>query len=213
MGGTTLHSGIEVDLQPESLLRFSKEEWAYYDGIVDREPNRIIPEDILVTVAVNSRVNANRVRAVHRGMARVCDRLLPHIPVDADLRTYDIDGSKAKELLSAACGVKFVAMAVATKVLHRKRPWWMPMLDSVVKDAYLDTLGRSGLKSRLDLGSEAGGVGSFIMSAFRRDLEEADQEIKQVSSTLTEAGYPLTDVRILEIAVWTAVEPQGYYRS
>lgn len=203
-----------MDLQPESLLRFSKEEWAYYDGIVDREPNRIIPEDILATVAVNSRVNnADIVRAVHRGMARVCDRLLPHIPVDADLRTYDLDGSKAKELLSAACGSKFVAMAVATKVLHRKRPWWMPMLDSVMQDAYLDTLGRPGLKSRLDLGSEAGGVGAFIMSAIRRDLEGADQEIKQVSSSLTEDGYPLSDVRILEIAVWIAVEPRGYYRS
>ena len=141
MGGTTLKSGIEVNLDPKPLLRFSKEEWAYYDGIIDREPNSIIPEDVLVTVAVNSRVdNADRVRAVHRGMARACDGLLPEIPVDADIRTFDLDGSVAKELLAAACGVKFVAMAVATKILHRKRRSWIPMLDSVVNVAYLDAL-------------------------------------------------------------------------
>jgi hypothetical protein len=213
MGGTRLKSGIEVNLEPNPLLRFSKEEWAYYDGIIDREPNSIIPEDVLVTVAVNSRVdNADRVRAVHRGMAKACDRLLVEIPVDADIRTYDLDGSHAKELLAAACGVKFVAMAVATKILHRKRRSWIPMLDSVVNVAYLDALGKQGLKSRLDQGSEAGGVGAFIMNAFRQDLTEVDSEVGRISEELRAAELPLTDVRILEIAIWQAVEPRGYYR-
>ena len=30
---------------------------------------------------------------------------------------------------------------------------------------------------------------------------------------LAEGGSPLTPVRILEVVVWTEVEPQGYYRG
>jgi hypothetical protein len=180
---------------------------------VDREPDEIIPEDVLVTVSVNSFVNtAGRVRAVHRGMAKACDRILADIPHDVDLRSFDLDGARAKELLSAACGVKYVAMAVATKVLHRKRPRWIPMLDSVVNIAYLDALGKSGLKPRLDQGAQAGAVGAFIMGVIRRDLEAVEEPISAISSALNGAGFPVTDLRILEIAIWQAEEQQAYYR-
>jgi hypothetical protein len=87
------------------------------------------------------------------------------------------------------------------------------MLDSVVNVAYLDTLGKQGLKSRLDQGSQAGGVGAFIMNAFRQDLEGVEAPVRRISDTVAEAGFPLTDVRILEIALWQATEPRGYYRD
>ena len=61
--------------------------------------------------------------------------------------------------------------------------------------------------------SQAGGVGSFIMNAFRQDLEEIEAPVKKISDAVAEAGFPLTDVRILEIAIWQAVEPRGYYRT
>jgi hypothetical protein len=145
-------------------------------------------------------------------MARSCDRLLGEIPVDVDIRTFDLDGSAAKELLAAACGVKYVAMAVATKVLHRKRPGWIPMLDSVMNRAYLDALGKQGLKSRLDQGAAAAGVGAFIMNAFRQDLEGVEKPVREISEALNQAGFPITDVRILEIALWQAEEERAYYR-
>ena len=211
---TVLHSRLEVDLSPELLGRFCREEWAYYDGIPDRDPNRVLPEDVLATVSMNSFVNtADKVRNVHRGLARRCDRILPSIPVDADIREFDLDGSKALELLEAACSVRGVLLAVATKVLHRKRPSWLPMLDAVVLDTYLDTLGRSGLKARLADGSTAAGVGVFVMKAFREDLEGVDAEVDATRDALQEAKTPMTAVRVLEVAVWVAVEPRGYYRN
>ena len=63
-----LPSGLTVDLSTELLLRFCREEWAYYDGVPDRDPYRILPDDVTVTVAMNSFVDtADKVRTVHRG--------------------------------------------------------------------------------------------------------------------------------------------------
>jgi hypothetical protein len=208
-----LPSGLNIDLSPELLLRFSREEWAYYDGVPDKDPNRILPEDVTVTIAVSSYVNtANKVRAVHRGIAEACDPLLPGIPVDADIRTFDLDGAIATELFDGSCRVRNVLMAVATKVLHRKRPSWIPMLDNVVLYAYLDLIGRPGMKGRTQQGDTAAEVGVFVMNAFRRDLEAVQDETDAVRETLEADGTPLTAVRVLEVAVWMATEPLGQYR-
>ena len=210
---TLLPSGLTVDLSTDLLLRFCREEWAYYDGIPDRDPNRILPDDVLVTVAMNSFVNnAEKVRTVHRGMARACDRLLPDIPVDADIRSFDLDGKIALELFTAACRMRDVLLPVATKVLHRKRPGWLPMLDNVILFAYLEALGRSGMKARTQEGEKAAGVGVFVMNAFRKDLEAAEDEVGAIGVVLRGVGTPMTPVRILEVALWMATEPKGYYR-
>lgn len=138
------------------MLRFANEEWPYYDGIPDRDPSRLLPDDVLATVAMNAfpySATATKIRTIHQGLARACDRLLAEIPADVDIRTFDLDNTHAKALFEAACGVRGVLLPVATKVLHRKRPGWLPMLDTVVNHGYLDTLGKQGLKARLEDGS------------------------------------------------------------
>lgn len=124
MGEVTLASGLEVNLSPEPMLRFAAEEWPYYDGIVDRDANRVLPEDVLATVAMNAfpySATADKIRSIHRGLAKACDPLLAEIPVDVDILSYDLDNTKAKAVFEAACGVRGVLLPVATKVLHRKR--------------------------------------------------------------------------------------------
>jgi hypothetical protein len=44
--GMSLPSGLAVDLSTDLLLRFCREEWIYYDGVPDRDPTRILPEDV-----------------------------------------------------------------------------------------------------------------------------------------------------------------------
>jgi hypothetical protein len=211
--GMSLPSGLAVDLSTDLLLRFCREEWIYYDGVPDRDPTRILPEDVTVTVAMNSFVDtAEKVRTVHRGMAKACDWTLRDIPVDVDIRTFDLDGVIALELFTAACRIRGVLLPVATKVLHRKRPGWIPMIDNVILVAYLDARGRGGMKARTQEGAKAAGVGVFVMNAFRKDLEAVNREVDEVALALEEAGTPMTPVRILEVAEWMAIEPKGYYR-
>jgi hypothetical protein len=99
-------------------------------------------------------------------------RCCPRIPVDADLRTFDPELASVRALFDAACAVRGVLMPVATKVLFRKRRGLIPMLDNVVLFAYLDALGRKALKGQSQDGRKAGGVGVFVLKAFRRDLTE-----------------------------------------
>lgn len=87
------------------------------------------------------------------------------------------------------------------------------MLDTVVNVGYLEALGKTGLRSRLEDGSRVAGVGAYLMDAFRRDLASCEAELRTLSEALAEQGTPMTDVRILEVAVWHALEPRGYYRS
>lgn len=170
MAAITLASGVSAWVDETSLVLFGRNEWPYYDGVPDRDPYRVLPDDVQVTVSMNSFVsNANAVRDVHRGLARHCDPILREIPVDADLRTFDPDLSTARRLFDAACTPRGVLLAVATKVLHRKRPRYVPMLDSVIIAAYADAAGKPALKG-LAAGSKdkAGSAGTFVMDLFAR---------------------------------------------
>jgi hypothetical protein len=53
----TLPSGVQAWFDPDSFRRFGRNEWPYYDGVPDRDPMRILPEDVQVTVSMNSFVN------------------------------------------------------------------------------------------------------------------------------------------------------------
>ena len=140
---SALPSGLTFSLgEAEArLTRFCREEFGYYDGIIDRAPARIEPIDVIVTVAINSFVNsAALIRTVHRGLSSRCDSLLPRIPVDADLMTYDPQLSEFRSLIHAVIQAPQVLVSVATKVLHRKRRTFIPILDNVIIKHYAKSL-------------------------------------------------------------------------
>ena len=66
---------------------------------------------------------------------------------------------------------------------------------------------------RLDDGSKAPGIGVFVIKAFREDLDGVNAEVEATRQALQEAAIPMTAVRMLEFAIWAAVEPRGYYRN
>jgi hypothetical protein len=196
------------------LLRFCREEFIYYDGIADLMPARIEPIDVLATVAVNSFVNnAVSIRKVHRGLTSRCDSLLAKIPVDADLMSYDNDLSKFKELIHAAVQAPQVLVAVATKVLHRKRRNFIVMIDSVLINHYATALKRPDWAEKSQIKGSAAEVAVEVMKAFREDLRHAFTRLIALRTSLANAGFALTPLRILEILIWTETEPNAYYRT
>ncbi len=137
MNEIRLSSGLGIADPLSRLLNFCREEYAYYDALPGGHPNRIEPLDIVATVGLNSRIDtAVKVRTVHRGMAEACDPLLEAIPETAELQSFEtID--PLHDLFAAAMTSKYVLLATATKVLHRKRRALIPVLDSVVMGHYL----------------------------------------------------------------------------
>jgi hypothetical protein len=209
-----LPSGPSLSNCRDRLLRFFPNEYAYYDAIPTNDPNRIEPLDILVTVPMNSRVDTGeKVQKVHRGMAAACDPLLPRIPVDADILIFDPDLEVGESLLSAAISVPGVLSAVATKVLHRKRRNYIPMLDSVVVLFYLDALHLKSTQGRLQDKTKAAQATMPAWRAFREDLRANLTEIKALRDDLVKGGYVVTPVRILEVLIWMEAESRGYYRE
>ena len=59
---------------------------------------------------------------------------------------------------------------------------------------------------RLDDGSKAPGVGVFVMKVFREGLDGVNPEVEATRRALQEADTPMTAVRMLEFAIWAAVE-------
>lgn len=206
-----LKSGLEMAEPLDVLERFCEEEYAYYDAIPSDDPDRIAPVDVLATVAMNSFVNnAAAVRRVHRGMAEACDAALASIPVDADLRSFDLD--PLRDLLDRACRVRGVLVAVATKVLHRKRRAYIPMLDSVVIAYYRGTdVAVSG--AALADGARAAAAVMPAVDAFRSDLIAAWGELTELVGSLGDGGFEVTQLRALELLLWVGTEPAGYYRN
>jgi hypothetical protein len=115
-------------------------------------------------------------------------------------------------LLTAAVSIPQVLVPVATKVLHRKRRSLIPMLDQVVLDYYLDALGRPDLRSSTQDKQRAAPTAMLVVDALREDLRAAASDLDDLRRILANEGFALTSLRILDILLWSQVEPQGYYR-
>jgi hypothetical protein len=211
--GLPLLSGLPIKRPLERVLGFCAEEYEYYDAVPRGDPNRVEPVDVLATVGINSRIDtATKVRTVHRGIGAACDPLLPSLPPDADLlQVASIDG--AVGLVEAAMTSKYVLLASATKVLHRKRPRLIPVLDSVVVRHYLNRLDEGDLLYRSWSDRRAAAAAARLaMEEFRRDLQHAVPWLEPVQEAVAGAGYILSQVRLLDILIWTELEESGYYR-
>jgi hypothetical protein len=99
----------------------------------------LFPEDLAVTLLVNSRAGRRAFTALeqHAGAARALLRDLPH---DTSLENADDD--TVELVVRAIHGLVMLdgfRAALATKVLHKKRPKLIPMLDSTaIFGAYME---------------------------------------------------------------------------
>ena len=210
----TLPSGLTIPDAMSRLRRFCKEEYAYYDALPAGDPDQVEPMDILVTIAVNAYItNAAQARRIHRGLARRCDGLLSAIPSSAALADGERWLAPLRALLHAAAQTPGVLIPVATKVLHRKRPALIPMLDNVLLAFYLRALGQENWLAQTQDKRQAATVAMVAIDAFRADLLAALPAVEELRGALAAEGYPLTVARLLEILVWTETEPRGHYRA
>ena len=206
-----LPSGFVIPADAESkLYRFANEEYDYYDGIPDEHVRGIIPLDVLVTYAVNSRIwAADRVRDIHRGMAGTCDPALDELPNDLELTSSDLVVDSVGRLLARVLPVRWVGLAVATKVLHRKRPLLIPMLDSVLVTHYT---GKKEIYGGVNLPRTEQEC-TAVVRMFRDDLLAAGPLLDPIQHNLESSGFSLTKLRLLEIMIWIEKESNGIYRS
>ena len=129
------------------------------------------------------------------------ERALRRVQLDASLAdaTSSIPWTPLTRLFDAFADIRGVGFSKMTKALHRKRPALIPMLDSVVQ-AYLarddPEMPSSGL-----FGERA----TALVRSYKRDLDRNRSALHEVQRELASRTYRLTEVRILDLLIWSVL--------
>jgi hypothetical protein len=108
----------------------------YLDWRPSTDPDRLMPEDLAVTILINSRVGPAAFKSIQDHGAELDLATLPDMPLEeapADLR------GQVAHLISHVARWDGFAASVVTKVLHKKRPQLIPILDNqAIFGAYMN---------------------------------------------------------------------------
>jgi hypothetical protein len=130
---------------------------------------------------------------------RPIDRALRSIPSDASLADApnSVPWRPLRQLFDAFGNIKGVGFSKMTKALHPKRTALIPMLDSFVHK-YLEND---------DPGAQApfGERALALVKGYKRDLDRNRTALRLIRKELAALGHPLSEVRILDLLIWTTV--------
>src|SRR5207247_9556525 len=97
----------------------------------------------------------------------------------------------------ACADIRGIGFSKMTKALHRKRPALIPMLDSLVQ-AYLT---RDDPRTRLS--GSFGERATALARSYKQDLDRNRSVLHEVQRELANREYRLTEVRILDLLIWS----------
>jgi hypothetical protein len=143
-----------------------------------------------------ARISAAQIAAILE-RRRAIERAFRTIAPDASLAgaPNSVPWQPLRQAFDAFADIRGVGFSKMTKALHPKRPALIPMLDSVVQKYLKDD----------DLGAEAEFAERALglVRGYRRDLARNRAAVRAVQRELARRGYPLTEVRILDLLIWS----------
>jgi hypothetical protein len=147
-----------------------------------------------------ARISASEIASV-LDRRRAIERALRALTPDASLTgaAESVPWLPLRQLFDAFADIRGVGFSKATKALHPKRPALIPMLDSVVQ-RYL---------SEDDPGVHApfGERALALVRGYKRDLDRNREALDAIRQELVRRGSDLTEVRILDLLIWSAETP------
>ena len=151
-----------------------------------------------------ARISAAEIAAILE-RRRAIERALGTIPPGASLAgtASSVPWPALRRLFDAFAGIRGVGLSKMTKALHGKRPALIPMLDSVVR-AYLTSDGWQD-----DRGASFGERATAFVGGYKRDLDRNRAILQELQQELASGGYRLTEVRILDLLVWSVFATSG----
>jgi hypothetical protein len=173
------------------------------DGSYQRWDMAAVAHDNTLTeadVRVANRSTARMSPAVVAGIMDRHDRIdeaLASIPAGSSL--MDEDGSVPWEalgqLFEAFDDVPAVGLARMTKVMHRKRPALIPILDSVI-EAYLVRTGGPVAGTRPERGVA-------LTRVYKREMDSNAEALRCLRRELAQESLDLTECRLLDVFMWS----------
>lgn len=108
----------------------------YLDYKPATDPNRLMPEDLAVTILINSRVAGRAFKSVQDHGDSLVLSELPDIPLE---KSTPSDRDRVADLVAQMAQWDGFAASVTTKILHKKRPNLIPILDNeAIFGAYMN---------------------------------------------------------------------------
>ena len=112
----------------ELLLQYRQDTGCDY---LDYKPitpgDRVLPEDLAVTLLVNSHAGYLAFQSIQQHGAEIDLAVLPAVPLE---QTSENERSHVAEVIAKVASWPGIAASTATKVLHKKRPDLIPILDN-----------------------------------------------------------------------------------
>lgn len=170
------------------------ETWAYryFDALADPQPDTVTAVDVLAAGALSVGLSKAELTWFWAASGAL-EALLAELPRDVHLEAADsrtVERVQSLTVMSAASDA--VSVSLLSKVLHRKRPALIPMLDKATQDHY-----------RAQLPARGEAAYPSLVTALKADLQSNHSPLEHLSQELSaELGRALTPLRILDIAIW-----------
>jgi hypothetical protein len=197
MSTIILRGGVEVGHPLELALGFLAS-YSSFDAYNPPGPRSFDEGDLRLANRGGARISAAEIAAILERRSEI-ERALRKIHPDASLAdvTSSVPWIPLTRLFDAFADIRGVGFSKMTKALHRKRPALIPMLDSVVQ-AYL---ARDDLETRSP--ESFGARATALVRSYKRDLDRNQSALREIQRELARHGYRLTEVRILDIVIWS----------
>jgi Family of unknown function (DUF6308) len=192
-----LRGGVELENPLELALQFL-EAFSSYEADDNSVPASFDETALRLANRGGARIAAVEIAAILERRGEI-ERALRRIDPDASLAvaTSSVPWLPLRRLFDAFADIRGVGFSKMTKALHVKRPALIPILDSVVQ-AYLT---RDDPKTR---SPEAFGERAIaLVRSYKRDLDRNRSVLREIQEELGRHGYRLTEVRILDLLIWS----------
>ena len=192
--GLVLRTGV-VD-EPEAVVLEFLEAYPGFDARSATRPTAFAEADLRWANRSGARIAATEIAAILDRRVAI-ERALRAIAANASLAgpVDAVPWFPLGRLFDAFAEIRGVGFSKMTKALHPKRPALVPMLDSVVHEYLKDD----------DPGSATpfGERGLALVRGYKRDLDDNRATLGEVRRQLAHRGHELTEVRILDVVIWS----------
>lgn len=190
-----LRNAINIEDPLSVVLGYLGTTWAF-DVRDASGPASFGEPDLRLANQGGARISAAEIAAI-LGRREAIERALQTIAPRASLAgaANAVPWPMLGQLFDAFAEIRGVGFSKMTKALHRKRPALIPMLDSVVQ-TYLED---DDLGARAPFAERALG----LVRGYKRDLDRNRAAVRAIRQELTKRGCGLTEVRILDLLIWS----------
>ena len=197
MSTIILRGGVELDYALELALEFL-EAYAGLETGDSSGPASFDESDLRLANRGGARISAAQIAAILERRGEV-EEALGQLDPDASLMdaTSSIPWTPLTRLFDAFADIHGVGFSKMTKSLHKKRPALIPMLDSFVQEYLTRDLPRTS--SPASFGERA----TALVRSYKDDLDRNRSALQEIQRALAERGYRLTEVRILDLLIWS----------